>query len=575
MSKHRLSRTIHVGSRRRRYALAGVLVLAVTAAMLGTMLPNSAADNIAIVAVADTTATVVPQDGDNSVKTTLATCPAGCDGNPNGGRDAVLAFAVSSVPANAVNLKARLQVHAWQESDALLTVHSTGSDAAEARPAPATPGPALAAIDEVHKGYNEWDVSGLVTGNGAYTLVLRQNGYDTRVYWASTENRNADVRPRLLLTYDLGAKPSPSTGPTAGPTGPASPSAVPVTTAPAPSSAAPSSVAPSSVAPKPTPTGSRPMPGAGCGTVSALLVPGCGAWWGMYTPTSASKGWDHGGAVAEVEAQVGRKFDLVHRYHDFSNAGSNGAFPDSYELAQMREGRLLFFAWESRNFSAGTTMRWSEVYGGAHDATIDAVAGRIKATGVPVFLGFDHEPEDEPAKGTDAEFVRAWRYVHDRFEKAGANNAIWVWTMMGWSGHYDRYAGLYPGDRYVDWVGYDPYNFFACNGSKGWKSPATAIGGFYRWLDENGIGGGKPRMLAEFGTNFDTADATAKRRWFEEFPAAVKAHPKIKAVIYFNSAGSTSRSSNCDMTMNHDASALAGFTSAGKDPYFRQPVRIP
>lgn len=309
-----------------------------------------------------------------------------------------------------------------------------------------------------------------------------------------------------------------------------------------------------------------------CGEVSAKLVPSCGAWWGMYSRTDPAT-WDHGRAITDVEEQVGRRFDIVHRYHDFSDAGSNGAFPDAYQQRQMREGRLMFFAWESRVFSSGTVLTWRDVYSGRYDATIDAVAGRIRATGVPVFLGFDHEPEDEPAKGSDADFVRAWRHVHDRFAAAGADNAVWVWTVMGWSGHYHRYADLYPGDRYVDWVAWDPYNFHACTGNPIWKSPSDTIGPFYRWLDEQGIGAGKPRMLAEFGTNFDVGDPSAKRRWFEQFPAALRAHPEIKAAIYFNSPGVTRTTGTCDMRMNHDAAALAGFTAAGRDGYLRQPTR--
>ncbi|BCJ57256.1 glycoside hydrolase family 26 protein [Micromonospora endophytica] len=322
----------------------------------------------------------------------------------------------------------------------------------------------------------------------------------------------------------------------------------------------------------PAPAAATSSVGAtGCGGVSEKLVPECGAWWGMYSRTDPAT-WDHGRAITDVEAKVGRKFDIVHRYHDFSGVGSNGAFPDGFQQQLMRQGRLMFFAWETRVFSTGAVLTWSDVYSGRHDATIDAVAGRIRAAGVPVFLGFDHEPEDEPAKGSDADFVRAWRHVHDRFTAAGAGNAVWVWTVMGWSGHYDRYAGLYPGDRYVDWVAWDPYNFHACTGNPVWKSPHDTIGPFYRWLDEHGIGAGKPRMLAEFGTNFDAADPTAKRRWFEEFPAALKVHPKIKAAIYFNSPGVTRTTPTCDMTMDHDAAALAGFTAAGRDGYLRQPT---
>ncbi|MDG4767509.1 glycosyl hydrolase [Solwaraspora sp. WMMD406] len=572
-----------VGSGRRRLIVGGVSA-ALLAGMVITALPLLADDEIAIAAVADTTATDVVQDGDNGVKTTLATCPRLCERNPRGARDAIVAFDVAAVPPGARNLRVRLRLYSWQRFDARVAVHPSVVDAGDPRPSLSTvPTSAddssteLAAVSQVRKGYNEWDVSAQVTGNGRVTFALRQEDRSDRIYWPSMEYRDPSIRPRLLIEFD------PPTG------RPADPSAgVPVTTVPAPpgSPSAPASTAPPpspTVAPTPSraspppaasPSVGPPAPGIGCGEVSALLVPSCGAWWGMYSPTSAAKGWDHGGAVAEVEAQVGRRFDLVHRYHDFSNSGSNGAFPDQFEQEQMRGGRLMFFAWESRIFSSGTTLTWHDVYSGRYDSVIDDVAGRIKATGVPVFMGFDHEPEDEPAKGSDADFVRAWRHVHQRFDKAGADNAVWVWVMMGWSGHYDRYAGLYPGDSYVDWVGYDPYNFYACNGGKTWKDPHTTVGGFYRWLDQHGIGAGKPRMLAEFGTNFDPDDPGAKRRWFEQFPAAVKAHPKIKAVVYFNSAGSTTTSASCDMTMNHTPSALAGFTAAGKDPYFKQPLPV-
>lgn len=563
MTRHGLHRITRFRNGPRRKAIAiGVVGGSVVAGIVATMMPLLASDDLSIRAVADTTATIVSQDGDNSTKGTLATCPARCDGNPRGGREAVVEFAVTTLPAAAVNVRATLRMHAWQQFAATVTAHASSVSAREARPAPAAKvGTVLDTVTGVAKGVNEWDVSKLVTGNGTWTVSLAQTGLETRVYWASVENRNTDLRPSLVISYDLGS--GPTSAPTTRPA--PTPTVAPTTTAPRPTP----TVAPTRT---PSPTQSPTLPSGKCGQVSDTLVPSCGAWWGMYSPANAGSGWDHGKAITDVEAQVGRKFDIVHRYHDFSNAGSNGAFPDAYEQEQMRQGRLMFFAWESRDFSAGTTLKWSDVYSGRQDETIDAVAGRIRAAKVPVFMGFDHEPEDEPGKGSDADFVRAWKYVYERFAKAGADNAVWVWTMMGWSGHYSRYAGLYPGDRYVDWVAYDPYNFHVCNGSTVWKSPSTTIGGFYDWLDQNGIGAGKPRMLAEFGTNFDAKDPGAKQRWFQEFPAALKAHPKIKAAIYFNSPGMTSRTATCDMTMNHDAASVAGFSQAGKDTYLRQPT---
>jgi len=314
-----------------------------------------------------------------------------------------------------------------------------------------------------------------------------------------------------------------------------------------------------------------PTPPGVCGQVSAKLEPSCGAWFGVYARTDASYGWNPTTPLVQIEDQVGRRFDLVHSYRDMSNAGRNGAFPDSYDRQQVADGRMLLVNWESRNFSAGTTLTWRQIYDGSFDTAIDAAGARLAAWGEPVFVAFDHEPEDEPAKGTDADYVRAYKHVHDRVVAAGATNVIWVWNMMGWSGHHSRYKGLYPGDAYVDWVAYDPYNFYVCNGNPTWKSPHDTVHGFYAWLEANHVGDGKPLMLAEYGTAANPADAAAKQRWFEALPAAVKAHPRIKAIAYFNSAGSTSTTPTCNMLLNDTPAAVAGFTAAGADPYFRQP----
>jgi hypothetical protein len=314
-----------------------------------------------------------------------------------------------------------------------------------------------------------------------------------------------------------------------------------------------------------------PDPEPGCGQVSAHLEPSCGAWFGVYARTDASYGWNPTTPLVEVEDQVGRQFDIVHSYRDMSGAGRNGLFPDAYDRQQVADGRMLLINWESRNFSAGQTLTWADVVSGRYDAVIDRVGRQLADFGQPVFVAFDHEPEDEPAKGSDADYVRAYRYVHDRVVAAGGTNVVWVWNMMGYSGHYARYQGLYPGDGYVDWVAYDPYNFYVCTGNRTWKSTQTTVGSFYRWLDEQGIGAGKPRMLAEYGTNFDAADLSAKRRWFEELPGVVAAHPQIKAVVYFNSPGITSSSPTCNMTLNHSPESLAGFRTAAADPYFNQP----
>jgi beta-glucanase (GH16 family) len=208
--------------RTRALTIIGVTAAAV---MTASILPILAADDVLTLRpVADTTVSQVPQDGDNTTKTTLASCPALCDGNPRGRRDATLQFLVDKLPANAVKVKATLRVHAWHDAAARIL----------ARTVPDEQG--VQAIDRVTKGFNEFDVSGSVRANGTYTFALSQEAPNTRVYWASLENTKTDLRPELRLTYEIGTQPSaPSTTlppPTTAPAPSAKPTARPPTTVP-------------------------------------------------------------------------------------------------------------------------------------------------------------------------------------------------------------------------------------------------------------------------------------------------------------------------------------------------------
>lgn len=62
--------------------------------------------------------------------------------------------------------------------------------------------------------------------------------------------------------------------------------------------------------------------------------------------------------------------------------------------------------------------------------------------------------------GLDAEACNElWRVMYNRFQEAGLNNLIWVWTSAAaWSKPYSEGYKWYPGDEYVDIVGIDIYN---------------------------------------------------------------------------------------------------------------------
>ncbi|MFJ8690402.1 family 16 glycosylhydrolase [Micromonospora wenchangensis] len=256
MSRHGIHRALPAISGRRKAIVLSVLSVTAVGGITATMMPLIAAEvpPITLSAVADTTVTQVPQDGDNGVKTTLASCPQLCDGNRNGRRDAVLEFQVRGLPADAVDVKASLRVYAWQQFSSRVRAHAAQGTAVGAGAWAYRPdlGPVLSAVDRVAQGYNEWDVSAAVTGNGPVTLALTQENWSTRIYWASRENTKAAIRPSLVLTYQRGDRT---------PTRPPATTAAPTTAAPTPSPTRPSpSPTPSRTVSPPAPTTAAPRP---------------------------------------------------------------------------------------------------------------------------------------------------------------------------------------------------------------------------------------------------------------------------------------------------------------------------
>jgi hypothetical protein len=298
-------------------------------------------------------------------------------------------------------------------------------------------------------------------------------------------------------------------------------------------------------------------------TVSALLVPNCGAWWGMYLDT------DPGGdglldAVAREQHTLGRRLDIIERYHDFSDGG-NGIFPNPAETRLARH-HLLLFSWAPAIWSRQIHFRWSTIAAGGLDrSVIEPEARRIAAMHRRVFLTFSAEPDGAvPGNGTAAQFVAAWRHVHDVFSQLGVRNVVWVWTTTGYVPHASTIASLYPGDAYVDWIGYDPYNFFNCHHGP-WHTFPETVEPFYEWLTTHRLGAGKPVMLPEFGSAPNPSSPGLEAAWYRDIVPALERMPRLRALILWNS-----RTPGCDLNINDSPAAARAYRRTGLSPYLRQ-----
>jgi beta-glucanase (GH16 family) len=140
--------------------------------------------------VSDTTISQVQQDGDLGKATTLSSCPARCESNPSGRRDAQLQFAVDQLPPDATDVKAIFKIYSWQDAAARVAVQTSGGGT-EVR-------------ESVAKGFNDFTVP--VRADGTYTITLSQESLESRVYWASMENPLTELRPQLVIAYRSATK---------------------------------------------------------------------------------------------------------------------------------------------------------------------------------------------------------------------------------------------------------------------------------------------------------------------------------------------------------------------------------
>ncbi len=312
-----------------------------------------------------------------------------------------------------------------------------------------------------------------------------------------------------------------------------------------------------SPAPKPAPS-----PTAGqCGS-QGKFAPSCGALWGIYT----LKGANPAASVTDLEAKVGRRFDITSRYHDFSTHPHLGTFPDTYEK-QLGTTRTLFMSWQARVGSTKTNIKWAAIANGQYDSFINSAATRLKAWNRPVIIAFDAEFDNLTSiKGPVADYVRAYRRIVDTFRAKGVTNVAWAWVPTGYlgAGNDARTWAGYPGHSYVDWVGYDPYNFYRCNGTA-WKTFERTISPAYNWFKSKGLGG-KPFLLSEYGTQYDAGNPAASTRWYSDIPGVLERYPNLKALIRFDAEGVINSGARCNLWLDNGPGMLSAFSSAGRRP---------
>jgi hypothetical protein len=329
------------------------------------------------------------------------------NGDPQRSKWVYVRFSVEGIPQGATITRATLRLLARTNAPgaAVAAYHVDGDDWNETtltwRSRPPVDPTAFDTETGMAAGqWSEWEVTAVVGGNGLHSFALgRFEAVNADIDWNSREN--AAGAPELLVEFTT-----------------------------------------------PNPCDEPP---------NEIYVPSCGAWQGA---AAASVG------LATFENAIGRTVDVTHVFYYFDSFDTPAEnFPKAAEAAAIEGGRMLLWNWKPRNGSNSVRYAWSDIARGVYDGKIDATADKVAEWAVAhpgrkTFMAFHHEPEDQVGGeyGSAADYVAAYRRVRDRFAAKGVDEAvIWVWIMTGYKARVKQWNELYPGDDYVDWLGYDPY----------------------------------------------------------------------------------------------------------------------
>jgi hypothetical protein len=198
--------------------------------------------------------------------------------------------------------------------------------------------------------------------------------------------------------------------------------------------------------------------------------------------------------------------------------------------------------------------------GTAKHADVVRWADTLKKRKKKIYVAFHHEPEASGNKsyGTAGQYRAAFRRIADIFRARGANKVMFTWQMTSWAfrakpSAHNAAAKWYPGNKYVDVVGADPYNWYRCGHGLGrWNELKKLVDPVLAFARKRG----KQVALPEFAS-VRHADRPTWIRKAGRYLA--KNDDLISAAFYFNRTPTNNANSECTWPLSSaaDFAALA------------------
>ena len=312
-------------------------------------------------------------------------------------------------------------------------------------------------------------------------------------------------------------------------------------------------------------------------SVSLATTAPCSVVFGSYQ-TDAPWSWAR---ITDLDTRINRHSAIVHWYAEWGDSPGSADFANELPLLNATvqyssagvTGSTPMITWEPWGppYSASVAnYPLRDLAAGRFDSYVDSWAAGLKKWGRPLYLRFAHEMEGDwypwgagVNGNTAADYIAAYRHVHDRFTALGVTNVLWVWSPSedDGSGMRPPISNFYPGSSYVDWLGFDPYNWGTTESWSAWRTFDQIASLTYSELMT--IGPGKPIMLAEWAS---AEQGGNKGQWLQDAGASLSKYPNIKAAVWFGEAGTQFAFDSSAGSLSGANAAFGGCASPSPSP---------
>jgi mannan endo-1,4-beta-mannosidase len=260
--------------------------------------------------------------------------------------------------------------------------------------------------------------------------------------------------------------------------------------------------------------------------------PGSTLKWGIFQPKAPNDftqmNW--------LEEQMEYEFPILLNY---TNVNNKYGHPDLKARLDntYKQNKTLELTLQTIQTEDGGNMIY-DILDGEYDEFLINYAETVSNFGHPVLFRLGNEMNGDwcpyssyhTSKDTVI-FKEFYRYVYDIFDKAGAENVIWIWNPNGQSFpdfQWNNAVMYYPGDEYVDIVGLTAYNTGTYYPDEKWTEFNVLYDSLY--LEYMALYQ-HPFMITEFASS---SIGGSKEQWIRNMFAHIEKYENIKVAVWWD-----------------------------------------